>query len=85
MAHSVTLAAALSEVGLPGNAIPLALLFFNVGVEVGQLLFVTAVLVFLVIARRPLAIAPRWVTLAPAYAIGAVAMFWSLQRVASLG
>ena len=83
--HGFGFAGALSEVGLPGNAIPLALLFFNVGVEVGQLLFVAAVLVFLSVARRPLASAPRWVTIAPAYAIGAVAMFWTLQRVGSLG
>jgi len=83
--HGFGFAGALSEVGLPGNAIPLALLFFNVGVEVGQLLFVAAVLVFLAIARRPLASAPRWVTVAPAYAIGTVAMFWTLQRVGSLG
>ncbi len=83
--HGFGFAGALSEVGLPGNAIPLALLFFNVGVEVGQLLFVAAVLVFLAIARRPLTSAPRWVTVAPAYAIGAIAMFWTLQRVGSLG
>jgi len=83
--HGFGFAGALNEVGLPGNAIPLALLFFNVGVEAGQLLFVAGVLVFLLVARRPLMRAPRWVTLAPAYAIGAVAMFWTLQRVASLG
>ena len=83
--HGFGFAGALSEVGLPGNAIPLALLFFNVGVEVGQLIFVAAVLVFLAITRRQLAIAPRWITIAPAYAIGAVAMFWTLQRVGSLG
>jgi hypothetical protein len=83
--HGFGFAGALSEVGLPGNAIPLALLFFNVGVEIGQLLFVAAVVVFLAIARRPLASSPRWVTIAPAYAIGAVAMFWTLQRVGSLG
>jgi hydrogenase/urease accessory protein HupE len=83
--HGFGFAGALSEIGLPGNAIPLALLFFNVGVEVGQLLFVAAVLVFLSLARRPLASSPRWVTIAPAYAIGGVAMFWTLQRVASLG
>ena len=83
--HGFGFAGALHEVGLPGNAIPLALLFFNVGVEVGQLLFVAAVVVFLAAARRPLEILPRWITVAPAYAIGAVAMFWTLQRVASLG
>jgi hydrogenase/urease accessory protein HupE len=83
--HGFGFAGALSEVGLPSNAIPLALLFFNVGVEVGQLLFVAAVVAFQVLARRPLEAAPRWVGLAPAYAIGGLAMFWTIQRVASLG
>ena len=58
---------------------------FNVGVEVGQLLFVAAALLLLAIARRPLRSAPRWSTWIPPYAIGAVAMFWTLQRVASFG
>ncbi len=83
--HGFGFAGALHEVGLPGHAIPLALFLFNVGVEVGQLLFVAAVLLFQFIARRPLASAPRWVTSVPAYAIGAVAMFWTLQRIGSLG
>jgi len=83
--HGFGFAGALHEVGLPGHAIPLALLLFNVGVEVGQLLFVAAVLTLLAIARRPVARSPRWAALAPAYAIGAVATFWTLQRVVSLG
>ena len=83
--HGFGFAGALHEVGLPGHAIPLALFLFNVGVEVGQLLFVAAVLVLQAIARRPLASTPRWLRLAPAYAIGAVAVFWTLQRVGSLG
>src|SRR5438552_3947807 len=46
--HGFGFASALSEVGLPQSAIPVALLFFNVGVEVGQLLFIASV--FAVIA-----------------------------------
>ena len=42
--HGFGFAGALSQVGLPPNDIPLALLFFNLGVEAGQLLFVAAVL-----------------------------------------
>ena len=42
--HGLGFAGALAEVGLPPLSIPLALLFFNVGVEIGQLLFVAAVL-----------------------------------------
>ncbi len=83
--HGFGFAGALHEVGLPSHAIPLALFLFNVGVEVGQLLFVAVALVLLGLGSRPLASAPRWAAQAPAYAIGTVAMFWTLQRVGSLG
>ncbi len=48
--HGFGFASALSEVGLPQSAIPVALLFFNVGVEIGQLLFIASV--FAVMATR---------------------------------
>jgi hypothetical protein len=72
-------------VGLPQNAIPLALLFFNVGVEIGQLLFITAVLGTAALVRRllPRSIGPRWTVVAPAYCIGTVASYWVIQRVAA--
>ena len=50
--HGFGFAGALHEVGLPEKAIPLALLFFNVGVEVGQLLFIAAVLAVIVLAAQ---------------------------------
>jgi hydrogenase/urease accessory protein HupE len=79
--HGFGFAGALSEVGLPAGHIPVALLFFNVGIEIGQLLFVAVVLglaAFFRLARRPL---PRWAALAPPYLIGSLAMFWVIQRV----
>jgi hydrogenase/urease accessory protein HupE len=79
--HGLGFAGALSEVGLPAGHIPAALLFFNVGVEIGQLVFVAVVLglaAFFGLARRPL---PRWASLTPAYLIGSLAMFWVIQRV----
>ena len=79
--HGFGFAGALSEVGLPAGHIPAALLFFNVGVEIGQLLFVAGVLglaALFGLARRPL---PRWAALTPAYLIGSLAMFWVIQRV----
>ena len=79
--HGLGFAGALSEVGLPAGQIPLALLFFNVGVEVGQLLFIAAVLAGVALAHRSRAAFPRWTELAPPYAIGSVAVFWVLQRV----
>lgn len=80
--HGFGFAGALAEVGLPEGHIPLALLFFNVGVEVGQLLFIAAVLAFLVLTHRRRVSLPRWAVLVPPYAIGSLAMFWVVQRVA---
>jgi hydrogenase/urease accessory protein HupE len=87
--HGFGFAGALNEVGLPQNAVPVALLFFNLGVEVGQLLFIAAVLV-VVGLRRKLArsftvSSPRWAWRVPPYAIGSVAAFWLIQRIAVFG
>jgi hydrogenase/urease accessory protein HupE len=79
--HGLGFAGALSEVGLPGNAIPLALLFFNVGVELGQLSFVVVVLAVLALARRAPGSRPGWIARVPAYAIGTVAACWTIDRV----
>jgi hydrogenase/urease accessory protein HupE len=79
--HGLGFAGALAEIGLPERAIPLALLCFNVGVEMGQLLFVTAVLGLAVALKRWLV---RWrpaLKWLPPYAIGAVASYWLIARV----
>lgn len=81
--HGFGFAGALSEVGLPEGQIPVALLFFNLGVEAGQLLFIAAALALTTAARRIWLRPPRWATLALPYAIGSVAMFWTIQRVAA--
>lgn len=81
--HGFGFAGALSEVGLPEGHIPMALLFFNVGVEAGQLLFIGSVLALVAMVRRIGVDWPRWLQLAPPYAIGSVAMFWVVQRVAA--
>lgn len=87
--HGLGFAGALAEVGLPQNSIPLALLFFNVGVEIGQLAFVAALLAGAALLRRAVALAgagpidPRWSVILPAYAIGSIASFWMFQRIAA--
>lgn len=81
--HGFGFAGALSEVGLPQVHIPLALLFFNLGVEAGQLLFVAAVLSLVAVVRHVRLPLPGWTELVPPYAIGSVAMFWVIQRVAA--
>jgi len=81
--HGFGFAGALSDVGLPQNHIPAALFFFNVGVEIGQLAFIAVVLAFIAFVRRiPLRV-PHWAELIPPYAIGSVAMFWVVQRIAT--
>ena len=81
--HGLGFAGGLSEAGLPAGHIPTALLFFSAGVETGHLLFVGAVVGLVAICRRVDWPLPRWAALAPAYAIGSVAMFWVIQRVAA--
>jgi hydrogenase/urease accessory protein HupE len=81
--HGFGFAGALSEIGMPEGHIPAALLFFNLGVEAGQLLFVAAVMVSTALVRLIRLPLPRWAALAPPYVIGSVAMFWVLQRIAA--
>lgn len=82
--HGLGFAGALAEIGLPAGEIPLALLFFNLGVEIGQLLFVAAVLSVRWAARRLEVAWPAWVGSLPAYAIGSVASFWLIERVSAI-
>ena len=78
--HGFGFAGALAEIGLPEQAIPLALLFFNVGVELGQLMFIAAVLALLWALRRLKQEWPVWSRGAAAYAIGSLAAFWLIER-----
>jgi hydrogenase/urease accessory protein HupE len=78
--HGLGFAGALSEVGLPQQAIVVALLFFNVGVELGQLAFVAAALAGVTAARHLSMRAPSWTWRLAPYAIGSLGMFWVIQR-----
>jgi hydrogenase/urease accessory protein HupE len=85
--HGFGFAGALSEVGLPQTAIPVALLFFNIGVELGQLLFIASAFVVIALARRVRCRIgvwhPAWAWRLPPYAIGSAAMFWVIRRIAA--
>ena len=82
--HGFGFASGLTSMGLPQAEIPLALLLFNVGVELGQLAFV-GLFLLLGWSFRTLAIRwPRAVELMPGYAVGSLGAFWSLQRIAML-
>ena len=79
--HGFGFAGALGAVGLPQNEIPLALLMFNVGVELGQLLFIAAVLALLAVVRKVRTEWPDWAHQLPAYGIGSIAAFWFIERI----
>jgi hydrogenase/urease accessory protein HupE len=90
--HGFGFAGALAEVGLPHYAIPIALLFFNVGVEIGQLAFVAAVLMVGALFRSAIALrlepasVQRTVNrldVTAAYAIGTVAAYWLIERTSA--
>ena len=78
--HGFGFAAALAEIGLPQGEIPLALFAFNVGVELGQLAIVAATLALLAAIVRFASAWQRPTTVAGAYAIGAIASAWLIQR-----
>jgi hypothetical protein len=82
LVHGLGFAGALSEIGLPQNNLFVALLTFNVGVEIGQLLVVALCFgIYKVLASRPQFIAARTPAL---YAIGGVAAYWSIGRIVGI-
>lgn len=82
LVHGIGFASALAGLGLERRLLPAALLFFNVGVEIGQLAFVLLVLALIWAHRRLDAVVPRWREALPAYLIGSVSMFWFFGRLA---
>jgi hydrogenase/urease accessory protein HupE len=83
--HGFGFAGAIAEIGLPQSSIPIALLFFNVGVEIGQLIFVASVLALFAVgwraAQRLRLPQPTWLWRIAPYAIGGLASFWLVERV----
>lgn len=82
--HGLGFANALSVLGLPGEEIPLALLTFNAGVEIGQLAFVAALLTVGWSARVLDIRSPSWSRPLPAYLTGTMASVWFMQRLIAL-
>jgi hydrogenase/urease accessory protein HupE len=81
--HGLGFAGGLRDAGLPIAHIPTALLFFSLGVESGHFLFIGVVLSSIALARRARISFPRWTELVPPYAIGAIAMFWVIERISA--
>jgi len=82
--HGFGFASGLSTTGMPSAELPWALLFFNVGVELGQLTFVFLVL-WMIRSFCILKINwPRWAQMIPGYAVGSLGVFWTIQRTCIL-
>jgi len=82
--HGFGFASGLVDLGLARSQIPWALVCFNVGVEIGQLLFV-ALILLLIRSFRLLEINwPRWALALPAYTIGSLGAYWTIQRTVIL-
>ncbi len=82
--HGMAFAGVLADIGLPKGAAPQALLLFNIGVEIGQLMFIGAALA-LIAAWRALSLKmrlslPGWNAQVPAYAIGGLSAYWLIER-----
>ena len=78
--HGMGFAGALAETGLPQDNVPLALLFFNVGIEIGQLAFIFLVLAIWYLVRRPLDPWKDRLLPVPIYILGALSAMWCIER-----
>jgi hypothetical protein len=81
--HGMGFAGALQEAGLPSEAVHVPLIFFNVGIELGQLCFIAAVIATANLAPEKWQRA-SWLPRGMAYVIGTLAVFWILERSAAL-
>lgn len=79
--HGFGFAGALAEIGLPQADIPVALFFFNIGVELGQLLFVLLAIAFIGVLGKLKVSWPVWTKKLLPYAIGSLASFWVIERI----
>ena len=82
--HGLGLAGALRDLGLPSQAIPLALFSFNVGIELGQLILIAPMLLVLLLAARVPQEFTRPVAWIPSTAIGGLAVLWCIERTVLL-
>ncbi len=78
--HGMGFAGALVETGLPQDNVPLALLFFNVGIEIGQIAFIVVILAVWYLIRKPLAPWRDRLTPLPVYILGALSAMWCIER-----
>ena len=82
--HGAAFAGALLDIGLPRDDVIPALFLFNAGVECGQLMFIAGVLLLRHLWRRVGVPQPQWGRSLPAYAIGALACAWTIERLTAV-
>lgn len=78
--HGMGFAGALAETGLPQDNVPLALLFFNIGIEIGQIAFIFALLALWFLVRKPLSPWQDRLLPVPVYILGALSAMWCFER-----
>jgi hydrogenase/urease accessory protein HupE len=78
--HGMGFAGALAETGLPQSNVPLALLFFNVGIELGQLAFIAALVLAASILNRAAGSLVSRLRPVPVYALGGLSAMWCIER-----
>jgi hypothetical protein len=81
--HGLGFAGGLSAAGLPAGHVPLALAFFSAGVEVGRFSFVATAVLLIAAARKWVDALPAWSWRIPPYAIGSMASYWLIARLAA--
>ena len=78
--HGMGFAGALAEAGLPQDNVPLALLFFNVGIEIGQITFIFLIMLVWWSVRRPIAPVQQRLLPIPVYILGGLSAMWCIER-----
>jgi hypothetical protein len=81
--HGLGFAGGLSAAGLPAGHIPLSLGFFSAGVEIGHFSFVLMALLLIAAGEKWVVSLPAWSWRIPPYAIGSVASYWLIARIAA--
>jgi hydrogenase/urease accessory protein HupE len=82
LVHGFGFASGLSTLGLPSSEIVAALLFFNIGVELGQIAFVALYLIFVRALKTLEVPSPHWAEIMPAYVIGTLGAYWTIVYTA---
>ncbi len=82
--HGFGFAGALAEIGLPQQAITLSLIFFNIGVELGQIIFIFAVVLLnYTLQTLNYQTLQKKIEIFIVYGIGGLSSFWFIERVSS--